>query len=445
MNKKSLGIFSTFLLVILILTNFNYKIAYADSTPPELNSKGVVLMDATTGEVLYSKEENTQYYPASTTKVLTALVVLDKVKNLDEKVTVGKNPPFADGTKIGLREGDTFTVRELLTILLLASDNVAAETLAEYVSGSCEEFAKLMNEKAKSIGAVNSNFKNPSGLPDEEHVTTPKDLATIMKEAIKNEEFMKISNETYIELHSVIDNSTLATSNHNYMLLPNSSYYYEYSISAKKGYTIAAGFTNVAAAQKDGLTLVASFLNGEDINKVYSDVKNIFNYGFENFKRVKLYSEGDEVGSFKLEDGTTVPLLVSNDVYHTIKNDEIATNETATSTETNKNVASKLEFSTPKGYDKKSFKRGDILTTAKVMVNGKEVETVDLASGISREYTSPVEVVTKSASSMFFYVKIIAFILVLIIIYLLLTRKKRLFKKKHKRSIELINEAKKKR
>lgn len=445
MNKKSLGIFSTFLLVMLILTNFNYKIAYADSTPPELNSKGVVLMDATTGEVLYSKEENTQYYPASTTKVLTALVVLDKVKNLDEKVTVGKNPPFADGTKIGLREGDTFTVRELLTLLLLASDNVAAEALAEYVSGSCEEFAKLMNEKAKSIGAVNSNFKNPSGLPDKEHVTTPKDLAIIMKEAIKNEEFMKISNETYIELHSVIDNSTLATSNHNYILLPNSSYYYEYSISAKKGYTIAAGFTNVAAAQKDGLTLVASFLNGEDINKVYSDVKNIFNYGFENFKRVKLYSEGDEVGSFKLEDGTTVPLLVSNDVYHTIKNDEIATNETATSTETNKNVASKLDFSTPKGYDKKSFKRGDILTTAKVMVNGKEVETVDLASGISREYTSPVEVVTKSASSMFFYVKIIAFILVLIIIYLLLTRKKRLFKKKHKRSIELINEAKKKR
>ena len=433
MNKISLHIFSTFLLVILILTNFNYKTAYAESKPPELSSKGVVLMDATTGEVLYSKEENTQYYPASTTKVLTALVVLDNVKNLDEKVTVGKNPPFADGTKIGLREGDIFTVRELLTILLLASDNVAAETLAEYVSGSCEEFAKLMNEKAKSIGAVNSNFKNPSGLPDEEHVTTPKDLAIIMKEAIKNDEFMKISNETYIELHSVIDNSILATSNHNYMLLPSSSYYYEYSISAKKGYTIAAGFTNVAAAEKDGLTLVASFLNGEDINKVYSDVKSIFNYGFENFKRVKLYSEGDEAGSFKLEDGTTVPLLVSSDVYHTIENDG------------NENVDSKLEFTNPKGYDKKSFKRGDILTTAKVMVNGEEVETIDLASGISREYTSPVEVVIKSASSMFFYVKIVAFILVIIFIYLLLTRKKRLFKKKHKRCIQLINEAKKKR
>lgn len=433
MNKKSLHIFSTFLLVILILTNFNYKTAYAESKPPELSSKGIVLMDATTGEVLYSKEENTQYYPASTTKVLTALVVLDNVKNLDEKVTVGKNPPFADGTKIGLREGDIFTVRELLTILLLASDNVAAETLAEYVSGSCEEFAKLMNEKAKSIGAVNSNFKNPSGLPDEEHVTTPKDLAIIMKEAIKNENFMKISNETYIELHSVIDNSILATSNHNYMLLPSSSYYYEYSISAKKGYTIAAGFTNVAAAEKDGLTLVASFLNGEDINKVYSDVKSIFNYGFENFKRVKLYSEGDEAGSFKLEDGTTVPLLVSSDVYHTIENDG------------NENVDSKLEFTNPKGYDKKSFKRGDILTTAKVMVNGEEVETIDLASGISREYTSPVEVVAKSASSMFFYIKIIAFILAIIVVYLLLTRKKRLFKKKHKRSIQLINEAKKKR
>lgn len=393
MNKKKIYIFYAILLVMLFLTNFNYKTVYAETNPPDLNSKGVVLMDATTGEVLYSKEENTHYYPASTTKVLTALVVLENVKNLDEKVTVGKNPPFADGTKIGLREGDTFTVRELLTILLLASDNVAAETLAEYVSGSCEKFAKLMNEKAKSIGAVNSNFKNPSGLPDEEHITTPKDLAIIMKEAIKNQDFIKISNENYIELHSVIDDSILATSNHNYMLLPDSSYYYENSIAAKKGYTIAAGFTNVAAAEKDGLTLVASFLSGEDINQVYDDVKKIFDYGFENFKRVKLYTQGDEVGSFTLEDGTKVPLLIANDVYHTLKNDE--------------NLDSKLEFTNPKGYDKKSFKRGEMLTKAKVIVNGEEVENIDLASGISRDYKSSIEIFSKSASSLTFYIKII--------------------------------------
>lgn len=433
MNKKNIYIFSAILLVMLFLTNFNYKTVYAETNPPDLNSKGVVLMDATTGEVLYSKEENTHYYPASTTKVLTALVVLENVKNLDEKVTVGKNPPFADGTKIGLREGDTFTVRELLIILILASDNVAAETLAEYVSGSCEEFAKLMNEKAKSIGAVNSNFKNPSGLPDEEHVTTPKDLAIIMKEAIKNQDFMKISNETYIELHSVIDDSILATSNHNYILLPNSSYYYENSIAAKKGYTIAAGFTNVAAAEKDGLTLVASFLSGEDINQVYDDVKKIFDYGFENFKRVKLYTQGDEVGSFTLEDGTKVPLLITNDVYHTLKNDE------------NENLDSQLEFTNPKGYDKKSFKRGEILTEAKVIINSEEVETIALASGISRNYKSPIDIVSKSASSLFFYIKIIVAIIIIIFIYLILTRKKRLFKKKHKRCIQLINEAKKRR
>ncbi|MCI6188982.1 MAG: D-alanyl-D-alanine carboxypeptidase [Clostridium sp.] len=431
MNKKKIYIFYAILLVMLFLTNFNYKTVYAETNPPDLNSKGVVLMDATTGEVLYSKEENTHYYPASTTKVLTALVVLENVKNLDEKVTVGKNPPFADGTKIGLREGDTFTVRELLTILLLASDNVAAETLAEYVSGSCEKFAKLMNEKAKSIGAVNSNFKNPSGLPDEEHITTPKDLAIIMKEAIKNQDFIKISNENYIELHSVIDDSILATSNHNYMLLPDSSYYYENSIAAKKGYTIAAGFTNVAAAEKDGLTLVASFLSGEDINQVYDDVKKIFDYGFENFKRVKLYTQGDEVGSFTLEDGTKVPLLIANDVYHTLKNDE--------------NLDSKLEFTNPKGYDKKSFKRGEMLTKAKVIVNGEEVENIDLASGISRDYKSSIEIFSKSASSLTFYIKIIVAIIIIIFIYLLLTRKKRLFKKKHKRCIQLIKDAKKRR
>lgn len=191
-----------------------------------------------------------------------------------------------------------------------------------------------------------------------------------------------------------------------------------------------AGFTNVAAAQKDGLTLVASFLKGEDINQVYDDVKKIFDYGFENFKRVKLYTQGDEIGSFKLEDGTTVPLLIANDVYHTLKNDE------------NENLDSKLEFTNPKGCDKKSFKRGEILTKAKVIVNGEEVETIDLASGISRDYKSTIEIVSKSVSSIAFYLKIIVAILIVIFIYLLLTRKKRLFKKKHKKSIQLINEAK---
>ena len=131
---KTLTFILTFTIILLLYPNTS---AFATSEkPPELNSEGVVVMNAETGQIIYGKNQDKQYYPASTTKILTCLVVLDKVKNLEEKVTVGKNPPFADGTKIGIREGEICTVNELLYGLILESGNDCAEALAEYVSGT---------------------------------------------------------------------------------------------------------------------------------------------------------------------------------------------------------------------------------------------------------------------------------------------------------------------
>ena len=347
---------------------------YAKDAPPELNSEGVVLMDGSTGEILYSKNGDKQFFPASTTKVLTALIALENC-NLNEKVTVGKNPPFADGSSIGLREGEILTVKELILGLLLESGNDCAETLAEHISGSKEEFAKLMNKRAKELGATNSNVKNPSGLPDKEHLTTPKDLALIMKEATNNKDFVSISKTVSLKLPpSNLDGAERYINNHNYVLLPNSKYYYPYSVAAKKGYTVAAKFTNVMSAEKDGLKLVASFLRGENINDVYSDVHKIFDYGFKNFTRTKLYSEGDEIGSITLSDGLTVPLLISKDIYYT------------TDIDSKNSLQPTLKYDNPIDLDTKSFNRGDTIATAKVFVNGNEITTVDLSSGITHDY-----------------------------------------------------------
>lgn len=424
-------------LVLSLIINLNITTAYAIADPPQLGSNGLVLMDAKTGQVLYGKEADKQFYPASTTKVLTAMVVLDEVDDLSELVTVSRNCPAADGTKVGLREGDQYSVQELLTALILFSGNDCANALAEHVSGSIEAFAELMNKKAKSIGANNSNFKNPSGLPDPEHVTTPRDLAIIMKEAIKDPDFMNISTTRYLELSpSVIDGHVLSVSNHNYILLPNSKYYYEYAVTAKKGYTEAAKFTNVAVAEKDGLTLVASFLNGENIDVVYDDVKKIFDYGFDNFKSIKLFSEGDEVDSFTLEDGTNIPLLASSDMYYTVSNDDA------------ENVNYKLDYNIATDYNKKSLNRGDKIVNAKVLINGKEIGNVTLASGISREYKSAIEKITEPEESIniiYTVLKITLAILLVILIYLVLTRKQRKFKRRHKKSIELMKKAKNKR
>lgn len=377
MNKLRIYL-SRLICFIIILTLTTLIIpsvpSFAAEEPPTLNSEGATLMDATTGQVLYSKNGDTPYFPASITKVLTALVVLENTK-LDDKVTVGQNPPSADGTSVGIKTGEIFTVRELLLGLLLESGNDCAEALAEHVSGSVEEFAKLMTERAKELGAKNSNFKNPSGLPDPEHVTTSNDYSLIMKEIIKNPDFLDIDRTTTLQLPASNLGEQRWLNNRNYILLKNSNYYYPFSVASKKGYTIAAKFTNVISATKDGHTLIITSLKGEDINTVYEDVTKLFNYGFNNFTKVKLYSEGDIIDSISIDDSTSIPLLAGKDIYCTSKVSEVDA------------LSKSIDYDVPDNLDSRALTRGEILTEGTVLLNGEEFEDIEIASGISREYT----------------------------------------------------------
>lgn len=360
-----------FISTIFMGSSFNVQ---ALSDPPELNSKGYSLINAETGQVLHSQNGDTKYFPASTTKIITAMIVLENA-NLTDSVTVGKNPPFADGTSIGLREGEVYTVEELLLGLILESGNDCAEALAEHVSGSKEAFAELMNKKAKEVGATNSNFTNPSGLPDDNHYTTPNDLALLMREAIKNPEFIRIARVNSQKMQpSTIDGYERWVNNHNYIINPTSNYYYPYSVASKKGYTTVAHFTNIISAEKDGQTFVASFLDGEGMEQVYGDVKKLFDYGFDNFATSKLYSEGDTVASIPVVE-TEIPLIATKDIYYSYNlRDKDSLNPT-------------IDFNTPRNIAKKSITKGDTLTSGTVIVNGEKIATMDLLSGISREYS----------------------------------------------------------
>lgn len=375
---NNLKIFSQKLIITLCIFIFTISMGssfsvQAISNPPELNSKGYSLIDATTGQVLHSQNGDTKYFPASTTKIITAMIVLENA-NLSDSVTVGKNPPFADGTSIGLREGEVYTVEELLLGLILESGNDCAEALAEHVSGSKEAFAELMNKKAKEVGAINSNFTNPSGLPDDNHYTTPNDLALLMREAIKNPDFIRIARVSSQKMQpSTVDGYERWVNNHNYIINPNSSYYYPYAVASKKGYTTVAHFTNIISAEKDGKTFVASFLDGEGMEQVYGDVKKLFDYGFDNFDTKKLYSEGDTVASISVGD-SEIPLIATKDIYYSYNlNDTDSLNPT-------------IEYDTPRNIRKKSINKGDTLTKGNVLVNGQKIDTMDLLSGSSREY-----------------------------------------------------------
>ncbi|RII32560.1 D-alanyl-D-alanine carboxypeptidase [Clostridium chromiireducens] len=374
--KRLLKIFN---ILFLFLFSFTYTTVQAETTQPQINAEGCALIDASTGEVLFGKNEEKVLEPASTTKVMTAIIALEKCK-LDDEVTVQEDFTKIDGTAIGLLKGDVVTVRELLLGLILESGNDCANALADHISGNISEFAKLMNAKAKELGALHTNFKNPSGLPDPEHTTTAHDLALFLREALNNKDYMTISNTPSYTIN--IKNNpqkTILINNKNYMINKNSKYYYPFAICGKNGYTTKSNHTYVAAAEKDGHVLVASFLNALDKDKNFHDMQTVFNYGFDNYSLVHLYKEGDKVSEYKINDDLTIPLIISKNIDYIVPKGK----ENSISSEI------KLE---DKDLSKQSFDKDDNIIKGTVYVNNKEYISVDLKAGTSRHYESPISI-----------------------------------------------------
>lgn len=364
MKKKNSFIYKILIFTLICsLFTIPTKRISANTSPPSVNAEGVVILDGTTGQVLYSKNGDTKFEPASTTKVMTALLVLENVTDLNEKVTVGKKPPLADGSSLGLKADEIITVEELLLGLLLESGNDCAETLAEHVSGSSEKFAELMTKRALELGAKNTTFKNPSGLHEEGHITTAYDLSLIMSEAIKKPEYVRLSQTIMKQL----DAAERWVNNGNLLLNKNSKYYYKYAIAAKKGYTPEAKFTNVAAAKKDGKTLVTAILRDSNQYTGFSELASLFDYGFDNFTLTKVYEEGEKVGSITLPGDETANLLIGRDVYYSVKKNE------------ENKIKADIKFDLPT-IKTSSIKRGDTLSTGTVLVNDTEIAQINLVS-----------------------------------------------------------------
>lgn len=366
--KRYLKILSILLFLLCIPLN-----VLAETSAPDINAQGCSLIDASSGKVLYGKNENSTFEPASTTKVMTAIVVLEKCKLTDE-VTVHEDFTAIDGTAIGLLNGDVLTVRDLLLGLIMESGNDCANALAIHVSGSVDSFAQLMNEKAKELGATATSFRNPSGLPDPEHLTTPHDLALFLSAALQNQDFIDISTTQYAEI-TMINNPerTLIVNNKNYMINKNSRYYYKYALCGKNGYTTKANHTYVSAAEKDGHILVASFLNAMDKNQNFFDMQTVFNYGFDNFSFVKLYDKGQEVAQYDVSRNLTIPLTINRTIEYPVAKGE------------ENSVSYEIKVQ-DEDLSKKSFNAGENILKGTIYVNNEELETVDLASGVSRTY-----------------------------------------------------------
>lgn len=264
---------------ISICQNLPVMWAYA-ATKPVISSESAILLHSNTGEILFGKNENKKYYPASITKVMTALLVLERA-NLNDMVVYSQSATTnleSGAVRLSLSTGDKVSVKDSLYGLMLKSANDVANGLAEHISGSVPAFAKLMNERAKALGANNTNFVNPHGLNSDSHVTTAKDMALITKEAIKNPTLRTIMGTTSYAFPAVQKAGATTIKMGHKMLYMNDSRYYKEVIGGKTGYTSKAGNTLVTIAEKDGQQLIVVILKSK--NTHYADTKALLDYGF---------------------------------------------------------------------------------------------------------------------------------------------------------------------
>jgi D-alanyl-D-alanine carboxypeptidase len=379
-----------FLLSLLFVYSINLNTTVkAQGVPPKVSADGAVLMDAATGKILYGKNMDKPYPPASTTKIMTALLTLERC-NLDDVVVVGKNPPLADGSKIYINEGEQFKVKDLLYALLLASANDCAEALAEHISGSNEQFAKLMNERAKELGCTDTNFVNPNGLYNDKHRTSAKDLALIMRELVKHPEYTKIATTPSYKIPPTNKSKEARPLwNGNKLVQKSSIYYFSGCEGGKTGYTVQSDHSYVASATRNGQRLIVALMH--DKNKTFfPDSINLFNYGYNNFQLVKMYSKGDVVTNYS-EKGLNIKLLAGEDFYYVKDKNDAAK---ATLKIENKDLSSL------------SFKNGDNVLNASVTLKGAPIENLKLLSdsdhivNISTAYQSMTNNVGKVITAM---------------------------------------------
>lgn len=336
--------FSAFLLLLMVVS-FSAVPAVADEvTPvpdPNIQTKAALLVDEKTGTVLYAKNEHDELYPASLTKIMTALLTLEAVDQgkltLDQEIAASAtalNGLAADGSSAGIKVGETMTVENYLKCMLVVSANEACDVLAEAVSGSVDAFVDAMNAKAKELGCENTHFVNPNGLHDSQHYTSAWDLYLITMAALKYPEFMSICDMGVAEIPvtNLSDTRRLHTTNY---LLSNwraNGYLYSDAHGIKTGSTSEAGHCLVSSATQGSRTLISVVLGAERVVgadgvadvQSFSETKRLFLWGFENFSTQTVLSDLDmladvpvtlsKIDSVAVHPASEVDLVLPNDV-----------------------------------------------------------------------------------------------------------------------------------
>lgn len=320
----------TIILILMILVAINTVplISYGAENPPEIIAETAIVIDVKTGQILYDKNMHEQREPASTTKVITALLALENL-DLGDVVTIDAETPFTGGSRIYLLEDEQITVERLMYALLLESANDAAVALAKEIAGSVPAFAEMMNRKAAELGARNTNFVNPHGLHEEGHLSTAYDLAMIAREAMKNEEFRKLVLTYRYEIPATNKQPERYMYNTNRLIYDEVTKVvvngerrpakYEGATGIKTGYTPQAGGCLIAGAVRGDTELISVVMKSTDPGR-FADSIALLDYAFENYKSVKAVDSGMILGEIPVKRGSVqkVQVAAAKEAYATL-------------------------------------------------------------------------------------------------------------------------------
>lgn len=318
----------TIIIAVLVLINTAPIVSFGAAEPPAITAETAIVIDAKTGQVLYDKNMHEQREPASTTKVMTALLALENL-DLNKMVTIDAETPFTEGSRVYLLEGEQVTVEQLLYALLLESANDAAVALGKEIAGSIPAFAEMMNKKAVELGAKNTSFINPNGLHEEGHMTTAYDLAMIAREAMKNEKFRELVTTYRYVIPATGKQDTRYLYNTNRLIYDERTKVvvngvqraakYEGATGIKTGYTSHAGGCLVAGAKRGETELIAVVMKSTDQGR-FADSIALMDYAFDNYKSVKTMDEGTILGEIPVKRGSErkVQVVAKEDAYATL-------------------------------------------------------------------------------------------------------------------------------
>ena len=331
----------------------------------DITSKSALLMDYNTGKVIYSLNEHEKLPPASITKIMTLLLTMEALSKgritYDDKVVISDYASSMGGTQIYLETGETQTVEDLIRATTIRSANDAAVALGECISGSNEAFVKLMNDKAKALGMVNTHFSNSSGLPTEDHYTSAYDIAIMSRELLRHNKLSKYLT-SYMEdlVVGKKKDSTQTMVNTNKLIKT-----YEGTTGIKTGSTNAAGYCLSASAKRGDLQLIAVVLGAKTGAIRFAEAKKLLDYGFANYNSITIGKKGETIVNIPLEKGdeTSIDLVLERDAYALIPKDNKG--------KVDKEVKYPDKIPLP-------IEKGQIIGELLISIEGKEIDTINL-------------------------------------------------------------------